>query len=193
MSRRPRLILASASPQRHALLKGLGVPFTVVPSRTSERTRQREPRRMVVELALRKARSVSRLHPEAAVLGADTIVYCRRKVIVKPRGRRDSESILRSLSGTWHRVYTGVAIVLGREGFSLTGCAVTRVKARRLSEEQVSCLTGKHMDKAGGYAVQDKEDPFIEKVEGDLDNVIGLPMRTVRGLWASLVRRRRAG
>ncbi|MFA6317512.1 MAG: nucleoside triphosphate pyrophosphatase [Elusimicrobiota bacterium] len=182
MSRLP-LILASASPQRRVLLKRLGVPFRVIPSRASERTSEKDPRRLVVELAARKAVQVAREHPRSAVLGADTIVYSRGRVIVKPRGRADSERILRSINGAWHRVYTGVALALDGGRRVLTECALSRVRARRLSEAELLALVGRHLDKAGGYAVQDRKDPFINRVSGDHDNVVGLPMRSVRRLW----------
>ncbi|MBI5884369.1 MAG: septum formation protein Maf [Elusimicrobia bacterium] len=190
---RPPLILASASPQRHAILKRLGVPFRVIPSRASERSGLRDPLRLVVALALRKAAQVAREHPQAAVLGADTIVFCRGRVIVKPRSRSDSERILRLLNGSWHRVYTGVALVLEGGRLAFTECAVTRVRARKMSEVELMSLAGKHMDKAGGYAVQDRRDPFIQRVSGDHDNVVGLPLRSVRRLWKrGLAARKRA-
>ncbi|MBI4677302.1 MAG: septum formation protein Maf [Elusimicrobia bacterium] len=184
--RRPPLILASGSPQRRRLLRRLGVPFRVIPSRASERSRLRDPRRLVVELALRKATQVAERHPRAAVLGADTVVYCRRRVIVKPRTRGESRLMLAALSGAWHRVYTGVAMALEGGRLAFTECAVSLVKARRLSEAAMRRLAGRHMDKAGGYAVQDRLDPFIERVRGDRDNVIGLPMRSVRRLWRAV-------
>ncbi|MBI5209109.1 MAG: Maf family protein [Elusimicrobia bacterium] len=173
------------------LLRRLGVRFRIVPSRVSEKSSERRPDRLVVMLAARKALEVARRHPAAMVLGADTIVYCRNRIIVKPRSRADSRRMIAALSGTWHRVYTGVALVLEGGRRTLTGCAVTRIRARRLSPEQVESLAGKHMDKAGGYAVQDDADPLIKEVKGDLDNAIGLPLRVVRGLLkkASTLRR----
>ncbi|MBI5622920.1 MAG: septum formation protein Maf [Elusimicrobia bacterium] len=189
----PPLILASASPRRRSLLKRLGVPFRVVPSRASESTRQRDPRRLVVELALRKALSVARRHPRSAVLGADTIVFSRGEVIVKPRSHADSLRILRRINDCWHRVYTGVALALDGGRLSFTECALSRVRARRLSEAELRSLAGKHLDKAGGYAVQDRRDPFIKRVSGDHDNVVGLPMRAVRRLWRKALDARRAG
>jgi septum formation protein len=145
----------------------------------------------VVALALRKASQVAREHPPAAVLGADTIVFCRGRIIVKPRSRPESERILRLLNNSWHRVYTGVALVLEGGGLAFTECAVSRVRARKMSEVKLMSLAGKHLDKAGGYAVQDRRDPFIKRVSGDHDNVVGLPMRSVRRLWKRSLKSRK--
>jgi septum formation protein len=172
------LILASASPQRRKILKKLGIPFEIVPSRVSERSSEKDPRRLVVQLARRKALSVAKRRPGAVVLGSDTLVVCKGEILGKPKNRKDSERILRLLNGAWQRVYTGVAVVAGKRVY--TDCAVSKVLARKLSDEQLLKFAGKHMDKAGAYAVQDKQDPFIARVVGDLDNVIGLPLRSVR-------------
>lgn len=176
------LVLASGSPQRRRLLKSLRRRFVVAPSNVHERSRQKNPRRLVLELALRKARSVARKYPEALVLGADTIVVCRGKILLKPRDKADSRRILELLNGRWQRVYTGVAVVQDGGRRSFHEAVLSRVKARRLSAAQLERLAGKHMDKAGAYAVQDKDDPFIEQIIGELDNVVGLPMKAVRRL-----------
>lgn len=178
------LVLASASPQRSLLLKKLRVPFRVVSSDVSEKSPEKNPRRLVVLLALRKARAVARLHPEALVLGADTLVVCRGQILGKPRNKKDAEKILRLLNGSWQRVYTGVALALGEGKKTFTEVGVTKLLARRLDEEKLRGLIGKHMDKAGAYAVQDRRDPFIKKIVGDRDNAIGLPLRLVRRLLA---------
>lgn len=174
------LILASASPQRRELLKRLRLPFETAPSRVSERSAEKDPRRLVRLLARRKALAIARRRPEAVVLGSDTIVVCRGRVIGKPKDRRDSARILRLLNGTWQRVYTGVCVAVDGGRQCYLDVAITKVLARRLSDAELLRLAGKHMDKAGAYAVQDRRDPFIKKVVGDLDNVIGLPLRSVR-------------
>ncbi len=179
-------ILASASPQRRRLLKRLGLPFRVVPSRVSEKSPETEPRRLVLELARRKARSVARRHPRALVLGADTIVVCRGRILQKPRSPKDSERMLRLLSGRWQRVYTGVAVAAEGGRRVLAEAVVSRVLARRLSEARLKLLAGRHMDKAGAYAVQDRGDPFIERVVGEQDNVVGLPLAAVGRLLKRL-------
>lgn len=184
------LILASGSPQRRKLLKDLRVPFRVVPARVSERSDERRPRRLVLELALKKARAVAKRLPGTLVLGADTVVVCRGEILGKPGNRRDSARILASLNGRWHRVYTGVALVDADSGRFWRDVAVSRVRARRLSDEDLARFAGRHMDKAGAYAVQDKQDPFIEKIVGAYDNVVGLPLESVRRLLRQVARQR---
>jgi len=116
------------------------------------------------------------------VLGSDTLVVCRGEILGKPKDREDSERILRLLNGSWQRVYTGVCVAVGGGKRTYSDVAVSKVKSRKLTDEELLRFAGKHMDKAGSYAVQDKEDPFVEKVVGDFDNVIGLPLRSVRKL-----------
>jgi len=184
------LVLASQSPQRLKLLKSLRVPFRVIPARVSERSREKDPRKLVRLLALRKASAIGRRHPDALVLGADTIVVCRGRILGKPKNRRDGRLMLDLLNGRWHRVYTGVALVHRRSRTAWLEAAVSRVKARLLTSEALDRLAGKHPDKAGGYAVQDHHDPFIEKVVGAMDNVIGLPLANVRSLIRKAARHR---
>lgn len=176
------LILASASPRRRVLLRRLRLPFRILPSHVSEATREKNPRLLVVELALRKARDVARRHPESRVLGADTIVVCRGEIIGKPLDMADARRILEILNGRWQEVYTGVAVVWEGGKRSLARAVKSRVLARRLSPAQLSRLMGKHHDKAGAYAVQDQDDPFIERIEGDYGNVVGLPLDATRRL-----------
>ena len=176
-----KLILASASPQRRILLRALKVPFKVVPSRVSERSSVKDPRRLVSLLAERKARSVARGRA-GLVLGADTVVVCRGKILGKPRDLKDSARILSLLNGTWHRVYTGVALVDAGTGKAWKAVVASKVKARKLSPERILSMAGRHMDKAGSYAVQDGKDPFISRIAGPYDNVVGLPLAAVRAL-----------
>lgn len=184
-SRRP-LILASASPQRLKILKRLRRRFRVVPSGASEASRETDPRRLAPLLARRKAKAVARLHPRAAVLGADTLVSCRGKILGKPRSRARSLAMLELLNGRRQRVYTGVCVATEGGKKTRTACVVSDVFTRRLSKETLAAMAGKHLDKAGGYALQDKADPFILRVKGPKDNVIGLPLAAVRRLLAGL-------
>lgn len=176
------LILASGSPQRRRLLKGLGVPFRVVPSRVGEESREASPRRVVSDLAARKASAVARKRPGALVLGADTIVWCGGRILGKPANRGEARRILARLNGRWHRVYTGVALVDASTGRTWSEVTMSRVKARRLPQAELERMAGRHLDKAGAYAVQDRDDPFIEAIEGPYDNVVGLPLASVRRL-----------
>lgn len=174
------LVLASGSPQRKLLLKELGRPFKIVPSGVSEESSEKDPRKLVLLLAKRKAVDVAKRFPKAVVLGADTLVVCQGEILGKPKDAADSWRILNLLNGRWQRVYTGVAVAAGGKVYS--EAVVTRVLARKFAEKDLRRLAGKHMDKAGAYAVQDKDDPFISRIVGEFDNVVGLPMKAVRRL-----------
>lgn len=173
------LILASASPRRRAILKKDGFKFKIVISHVSERHPSPCPPagKLVQYLALKKAVSVARQYPERIVLAADTLVFLDGKPIGKPKHAQDGKRILRRLSGRWQDVYTGVAIIKGNK--KKVGLARSRVQFRPLSEFDIEQAASKHLDKAGGYAVQEKKDGFVRKITGDYDNVVGLPMRVV--------------
>ena len=179
---RPVLILASGSPRRRAILRAAGIRFQVSVSGVDENIGESRPRALVLKLARAKALAVAASHPGRLVLGADTTVVCAGEILNKPQSPRDALRMLELQSGRWQRVYTGVALARGRRVW--TGVGVSRVKARRLDPARLKRLAGKHMDKAGGYAVQDREDPLVERIVGDRDNVVGLPMRVVRRLLA---------
>ena len=179
---RPVLILASGSPRRRAILRSAGVRFRVIVSGVDENIAEKRPRLMVLKLARAKALAVAANHPGELVLGADTTVVCAGQILGKPESRADAARMIELQSGRWQRVYTGVALARGLRVWS--DVAVTRVKARKLDAKRLKRLAGKHMDKAGGYAAQDRKDPFIERIVGDRDNVVGLPMRVVRRLLA---------
>ena len=179
---RPVLILASGSPRRRAILRAAGIRFQVAVSGVDENIGESRPRALVLKLARAKALAVAAAHPGRLVLGADTTVVCAGQILNKPESLADAVRMLELQSGRWQRVYTGVALARGRRVW--TGVAVSRVKARRLDASRLKRLAGKHMDKAGGYAVQDRKDPLVERVVGDRDNVVGLPMRVVRRLLA---------
>lgn len=164
-------------------MREAGYRFQIVVSDVNETVpRGISPRGLVKSLALKKARAVSKKNPEAVVLGADTIVYINRRILGKPRDKHHAVSILRELSGAWQKVYTGVAVVWNGGKTARRGVAVSHVKMRRLNERDLEWASKKHLDKAGAYAVQEKRDPFVEKIVGDYDNVVGLPMRLVKKL-----------
>lgn len=177
------LILASVSPRRRHLLKESGYRFRVVSSHVSERiSKSLSPSKMVTSLALRKALAVSKRYPNCLVLAADTIVFIDGKVIGKPRDPSHAKKLLLTLSGRWQKVYTGVAVVCKRLALVRSSFAVSSVKMRSLKNDEINHASTKHLDKAGAYAVQEKDDQFVEKIIGDYDNVVGLPMRVVRRL-----------
>ncbi len=172
-------ILASASPRRRELIKKLEyLSVTVRPSAVEERTCGVTAESIAVELAAMKAESVASDYPGELVVGADTVVSCGGRIYGKPGSEREAKKYLRELSGKTHEVITGLALV--KNGKTVTASETTRVTFAPFDEELVEkyVKTGKPLDKAGAYGAQDPEiRPMIERVDGDEDNVIGLPVR----------------
>jgi septum formation protein len=186
----PRLILASASPRRRTLLRRLLPRFRIIPADLDETVDPSlSPAGIVRSLALQKALAVAGKLPSSEtgtwVLGADTLVFLGKQVLGKPDGAAGAREMLGSLSGQWHSVYTGVALVQAPGGRRLQGHRLTRVRMKRLSPRQIAQASRRHLDKAGAYAIQESGDPFVESLKGDYDNVVGLPM----GLVKTLLRR----
>ncbi len=170
-----RFILASSSPRRISLLKEWGLDFDIIPSGADEKTELIKPSSIVKELSYKKAYYVACRNPKAIVLSADTIVVLNGKIVGKPKDKQESADIIRELNGSLHKVYTGVAIidnVLEKQSVFYDSA---EVKMKKLPEEQLRQLFGKHMDKAGAYAIQDRDDNFVEKIYGDYYTVVGLP------------------
>lgn len=170
-----RLILASASPRRKDILTRLGYKFDVISADIKENTLKKRPHAKVMDIALKKAFSVAALYPGAVVIGGDTIVYCKGEVLGKPKDKKDALRLLNKENGSWQSVYSGLAIVCKDKNKILTGYDVTKCKAKKLDKSTLEELSGKHLDKAGAYAMQDKDDMFIERFEGSADNVVGFP------------------
>lgn len=181
--RPPELILASSSPRRADLLRGLGLSFRIVPSGFEERHqgRTRDPARFVETLALGKAEEVAGKVGRGLVLGADTIVILAGEILEKPADPAEAREMLSRLSGRWHEVYTGVALVEAEGMASLVGHERTRVKFRRLEAEEIEAYvrTGEPLDKAGAYGIQGLGAILVERIEGCYTNVVGLPLTRV--------------
>jgi septum formation protein len=179
------LVLASRSPQRRAILEQLGVDFTVAVPEVEE-LQQGEPRAVVVENALRKARAV----PRGRVLGVDTAVVLDGRVFGKPAGEEEAETFLRRLSGRTHEVWSGIA--LRNAGDERTSHAVTRVRFRLLEQPDIDwyLASGEWRERAGGYAIQGRGSALVEDIDGDFWNVVGLPVPELVRLAPDLVRTR---
>jgi len=179
------LTLASQSPRRADLLRGAGIPFRVVAPPEDEALPAQAASfpALVKALALRKARAVA-ARTRGLVLGADTIVVCKGRILGKPRSRAEARDMLRFLSGKRHAVYTGVALVSGRR--CLGGCERTEVTFRTLSDADLRryLATGEPMDKAGAYAIQGEGAALVSAVRGCYTNVIGLPVPRVLAMLA---------
>lgn len=175
----PKLILASGSPRRAEILDSVGWPFEKHTADIDESERDGEsPEDYVVRLAREKAGAVAAYYPGQLVLGADTTVVIDGQILGKPIDMDDARRMIRLLAGVSHDVLTGVAIV---SGDTVTGIERTHVKFAPMSDAEVNFLAemGDPLDKAGAYAIQKQAALFIEKIDGDYWNVVGLPIRLV--------------
>ncbi len=170
------LILASKSPRRRELFELIGLPFTPVVSPADEDIPFTDPGTYVERLALRKAEPVFAQHPQACVVGADTIVWLDDTIIGKPRDAQDADRILHALSGRTHTVYTGLAVLAPGSRQILHD--TTRVTFRKLEDWEIRAYihTGEPLDKAGAYGIQGLGAILVERVEGCYFTVIGLPI-----------------
>ena len=181
MTSLPKLILASGSPRRAEILTSVGWEFEKRSADVDESPLPGEtPEEHVLRLALKKAEAVAENYANALVLGADTIVVIEDQIIGKPKDLDDARRMLRMLSGNWHEVFTGVALVSGVTDF-VVHIQKTGVKFAELSDEEIEFLVekGEPLDKAGAYAVQAQAALFIEEIRGDYWNVVGLPVNLV--------------
>ncbi len=185
------IILASASPRRRQLLAEAGYNFTVVEADVDESTFPVEGvavREYAERLALAKAGSVARKHPDSLVIGADTVVDCQGRIIGKPADAKEAQQITEKLFSAPHKVITGVAIVRLCDGTELVESDTTVVYPRKMTAEQVAehIEGGSWRDKAGAYAIKEAGDEFIEKIDGSRTNVMGLPMELLESMLTDL-------
>jgi septum formation protein len=190
MIKLPKLILASGSPRRAEILTAVGWQFTKQVADVDESVRQDEtPENYVQRLAKEKAEAIAARHENALVLGADTTVVINDEIIGKPSDLNDAREMLKKLSGNRHEVLTGVALV--KVSVSAGDSAPqfetrvaferTLVKFAEMNDAEIEFLVekGEPLDKAGAYAVQAQAALFIEGIEGDYWNVVGLPVHLV--------------
>ncbi len=173
-----RIILASASPRRHELLRSLGVRFEVVPSDAAERDEHPASfEKLALHNAEMKARAVAAAHPDALVIGADTIVVVANQLFGKPANLGEARHMLRNLSGRSHRVITGICLALPYNQEERTFAVETRVQFRTLSDADIERYLAavNVLDKAGAYAIQEGP-PIVASIDGSYSNVVGLPL-----------------
>ena len=176
-----KLILASSSPRRAEILTAVGWPFLAVTAGIDETRRPDEPPvEYVQRVAKEKAEAVASSLESGLVLGADTTVVVEQTLLGQPHDQDDARRMLRLLSGKWHEVLTGVAIVRV-SGESKVDYETTRVRFAEMSEKEIDWYisTGEPQGKAGAYAVQGAAALFIEEIQGDYFNIVGLPIRLV--------------
>ena len=181
------VILASGSPRRKDLLSRAGVEFTIRTAEVDESTNQYStPREAVMGLAERKAAAVYEAYGKgthSVIIGADTLVSLGKILLGKPEDEDHARDMLQALSGRTHQVQTGVCIIFP-SGMRLTFCDRTDVTFRELEPEEIDAYiaTKEPMDKAGAYAIQGGAAPFISKIRGDYNNVVGFPIDHVISL-----------
>ena len=201
-NRMKQIILASASPRRKELLEQIGLEFEIVPAKGEEVITETNPDAVVMELSRQKAREVAAMvrdyvnahqdimtPQDMLVIGADTVVAAENEagvmqILGKPKDEADAYRMLSMLSGKVHSVYTGVTLVfLDKSGKAGEHCFFekTDVHMRKMSELEINryIATGEPMDKAGAYGIQGKCAIYIEKIDGDYNNVVGLPISAI--------------
>lgn len=183
-----RLILASGSPRRRELLAAAGLSFEVIPSPAEEiHDASLGMEGLCEENARLKAAAVAAHHPEAVVIGADTLVFLEGKPLGKPKEMAEAARMLRSLSGNAHDVCTGVCIHEPGGKVRMLN-AVTEVFFRKLDEETISAYLAKTspLDKAGAYGIQDHGEMIVESIVGSYQNVMGLPVEELLDVLAEI-------
>lgn len=178
-----KLILASGSPRRADILTAVGWDFEAIAANVDETRRAGEDALHYVQrLARTKAETVAKKFPDRWVIGADTVVVVDGEILGQPRDDEDARRMLRLLSGKQHQVLTGVALVRGSEAAQvLVDHETTQVRFAEMSTEEIDwyVATGEPRGKAGAYGIQGSAALFIEEIQGEYFNVVGLPVRLV--------------
>ena len=186
------IILASASLRRKQLLSDAGYEFKVVAADINESSLLAEclePCEYAKKLALAKAKTVAAKYPDSLVIGADTIVDFNGQIIGKPTNAEDAERITRKLFSKPHKVITAVALVRLSDNTEIVESDITDVYPKKMTNEQLNehIKSESWRDKAGAYAIQENGDEFVEKIEGSVTNVMGLPMELLHQLLQGFV------
>lgn len=183
------LILASASPRRTELLREAGIPHRVlVAAVTEHEDPTTDPAKMVLHNARLKAAAVSRLHPDALVLGSDTTVALGDRALNKPADLAESRAMLRSLSGREHTVHTGVCLLCPTLGIDESHDVTAWVRFRDLSEDDITRYQAlvNTLDKAGAYGIQQGKEIIIAEFQQPISTIMGLPVEFIKARLASL-------
>lgn len=180
-----KLILASASPRRRELLSLTGIPFTVMPGNGEEVIHTKDPGKAVEALSKEKALAVfERAQDGDIIIGADTVVALDSEILGKPADEKEAFDMLRRLQGRDHAVYTGVTLLhKGCPEETVTFSEKTAVHVLPMTEREISdyIRTGEPMDKAGAYGIQGRFAVYVKGIEGDYQNVVGLPVSRLYG------------
>ena len=180
-----KIILASASPRRRELLEQIGIEFEIKISEVEEVVTSTKPEEVVKELSGQKAQAVfdvleKEMKEDYLVVGADTIVFADGEILGKPKDYEDCKRMLRLLQNNIHQVFTGVTLIWKEQGKTCktSFAEATDVRVCSMDEDEIKAYieTGEPMDKAGGYGIQGFFARYVEGIDGDYNNVVGLPV-----------------
>ena len=182
-----KFILASQSPRRKELLEMIGLDFTIDPSDFDEHDNTGSPQSTAIHNAEGKAKEVAQRHPDALILGVDTVVYCRDRILGKPKDEADARRILNLLSGSTHEVISALCLIDSKTGATETATSTTEVTIDQLTPQQIEdyIACGEGADKAAGYAIQGLGALFVREIKGDYFNVVGLPLYSLNKMLES--------
>ncbi|MBU0598414.1 septum formation protein Maf [Patescibacteria group bacterium] len=174
-----KIILASTSPQRKKLFKQLGLPFITRASDFKENLSLKiAPHKMAHQFSLGKAMSVAINEKNAIIIGADTIVACKNQILGKPKTSARAKKMLKTISGKIVSIITGYTIINTKTKKIITRSVETKAQIKKLTAKEISdyVKTGEPLDKAGAFAIQGRGAVIVKKINGDYNNVIGLPL-----------------
>ncbi|MGN0160324.1 MAG: Maf family protein [Lachnospiraceae bacterium] len=179
-----RFILASGSPRRRELLTQVGIIFEVITSSVDEVVTVNNPDQVVESLSKQKAEDVFHrikdVHEDMVVIGADTVVASEGKILGKPKNEMDAYNMIEGIAGKTHSVFTGVTLCMMQNGKerTITFSAETKVMVDVMTPENIRdyIATGESLDKAGAYGIQGRFAAYVTGIEGDYNNVVGLPV-----------------
>jgi len=183
-----QIVLASKSPRRIELLKEIGLKFITFNPEFEEQTAKRSPKESAKEIALYnaigKAEKASTHFKDSIIIGVDTVGESHGHILGKPRDREDAKRLIRLISGTTHKVVSAVCLINTVSGKTISATSETLVTMEKMDEKEIQQYvdSGEGDDKAAAYAIQGKGSLFIEKINGDYFNVVGLPIYTLKKL-----------
>jgi septum formation protein len=183
------ICLASSSPRRRQILKDLGLDFVVShPVKFKEKLSGLEPEALVCHNALGKAKEVAEKYKDSIIIGCDTIVTFNNEILGKPLTPDNAHVMLMKLSGNYHTVLSGLAVIDMKKNRELVGCDRTEIKFKDLSEKEINDYveSGEPLDKAGAYGIQERGGAFVESIKGSFSNVVGLPKELLTRFLAEL-------
>lgn len=177
------IILASKSPRRKELFEQIGVIPKIVVSEADENIDEKDPRELVKKLSSIKAEAVKNIINESGdycVVGADTVVYANGRILGKPKDKDEARRMIEGLSGNVHSVFTGYTLIF-KDGRKITDFCETKVYVYEMTDEEIEeyISSDEPYDKAGAYGIQGLFGKYVEKIDGDYNNVVGLPVSRI--------------